>query len=41
LPNTWIHAGAAARPMKPSAMPATISLLRQTGVLLASSGDEV
>jgi hypothetical protein len=41
LPNTWIQAARPARPRKPSAMPATISLLRQTGVLLASSGDDV
>ena len=41
LPNTCTHAARPARPRKPSAMPATISLLRQTGVLLASSGLEV
>jgi hypothetical protein len=33
--------GAAASATKPSAMPATMNLLRQTGVLLASSGLEV
>ena len=41
LPNTCTQAARAARPAKPSAMAATISLLRQTGVRLASSGLEV
>jgi hypothetical protein len=41
LANTWTQAARPASPRKPSAMAATISLLRQTGVRLASSGLEV
>lgn len=41
LPNTCTYAARPASARKPSATMATMNLLRQTGVLLASSGLEV
>jgi hypothetical protein len=40
LPITCTQAARPASPAKASAMPATMNLLRQTGVRLASSGLE-
>jgi hypothetical protein len=39
--NTWMYAERAASPTKPKASAATMNLLRQTGVALASKGLEV